>query len=490
MPGRTQAPDDIFLLEEQLTADSGSRSDLQGERIVEDEREDTAPLLAGPLSFSKIGEATATLATTEHEWPAPEAIVLGQISSKHSTTAEIEHFSDVPQEALRNIKTEQQKLLLANEEREEVEEVDVELGLQQMEKEESVVVAADQETVWRRRFRTAYLHLGLLVVQVSFASLSVFGKKGLHYIDPWPFVCFRVWGSIPFLLVSVLLLDRHNFIQSIRPKIILKCGLFGLIFLTFNSALYVYGLAKSTANNAATIHLSIPIWTTVFALMFRGEPRGMLKFAGMGIALVGALTMLELEDFQVGGDVLVGNLMILVMSVIYSLYLVFAKPLLSEISPLCQTFWLFALSGVVMLFSLPFSWSKFAEMGYMPSEGWFSLLLAVVIGTFLPYVVMQRALNYASPVITAVYLPVELLATVLLSIIVLGEDPTLRQGAGACGILLGLVLVTYAKSKEEEKKEDGYRHPGSSTKQQEEEDADPLESEDGKEMEGDMPPTR
>jgi len=76
------------------------------------------------------------------------------------------------------------------------------------------------------------------------------------------------------------------------------------------------------------------------------------------------------------------------------------------------------------------------------------LFLAIYIGTTLAYIVNNWALQHTSPLLIAMYTPVELAWTILFAAIFRGETLVWRQGLGCGLILIGLAIVTYMKYKE------------------------------------------
>jgi len=173
------------------------------------------------------------------------------------------------------------------------------------------------------------------------------------------------------------------------------------------------------------------------------------KVIGIGCAIGGALVMTEVEKFDLSGDAMMGNVLVLMMTVLFSLYLVFCKPLVAHLPPLNVSMWIFITANVASVPLVLFYWSEMcAALQITDWKVWMSVALAVVMGTAIPYLIITWAIKQASPVVVAIYTPMELISTTTLAFLFLGEEPGLRQLAGAACILAGLLVTTYAQQTE------------------------------------------
>jgi len=231
--------------------------------------------------------------------------------------------------------------------------------------------------------------------------------------------------------------------------------LLGVVMGVLNSAgsqlAYLYGLRLSTPTNAATLHLAIPVWTTLMSILFKKEKPSVLKFIGILLAIGGALAMLELENLNFENETLIGNMLILAMTLLFSTYLVFTKQFSAGVGPFTTTVFMFAFGGIVALFLIPIPpiWKEFTSP--VTDETWISVTMSIIFGTTIPYVLLTWCLQNSSAVLASIYTPMELVGTVVLSAIFLKDTMTWRQGVGVGGIFAGLVLVTIDKYREEKR---------------------------------------
>jgi len=197
--------------------------------------------------------------------------------------------------------------------------------------------------------------------------------------------------------------------------------------------------------------LAIPVWTTLIAILFKKETATVLKIVGILITLGGAVGMLELESIEFESSTLIGNILILVMTLLFSVYLVFTKQMSTGLGPFTTTSIMFGASGLEALIAFPVPQIVKEITTFMTSEGWVAILMSVIFGTLIPYVFINWTLKTSSAVLVSIYTPMELVGTVILSAIVMKEYVTWRQGVGIAGIMIGLILVTIDKYREQRK---------------------------------------
>lgn len=220
-------------------------------------------------------------------------------------------------------------------------------------------------------------------------------------------------------------------------------SVFGLVP---GSALLAWGVERSTASNAAIIYLTLPVITAVLASIVLGEQMTGLRWATLGIALVGVL-ILSTPDLRnlsfAEGRFLAGNLLVLLACLGSSLYNVYCKELLSRFSPMEVLIYgymfAFAFSLVVMHWAEPFSWKS---LGSYTERTWIALLvlsafswgLAMVLWMFL-----LKRLDVSQASVSIYLLP---FLGVVISAITLHESIGISTAIGGIITLAGTILIT------------------------------------------------
>ena len=162
--------------------------------------------------------------------------------------------------------------------------------------------------------------LSLFVARV-FSGLNV---NALGYLLPvWiaPVACVTlrlVFGATVFCLMSIFAkpeIVKWN--DRFRLIMLGSCGIFGYM------TLYALSLSYTTPVNFAIFNAMQPLWVVVVSAVIYRESVNSRKLLGLSVGFVGALLCILSEP--VGGvarDALLGNMLAVLASVIYAIYLV------------------------------------------------------------------------------------------------------------------------------------------------------------------------
>lgn len=103
-------------------------------------------------------------------------------------------------------------------------------------------------------------------------------------------------------------------------------GLYGFMFL------YLIGLSKTTPVSSSIFTSLEPIWVFVIMIVFYKEKVSVKKIVGMAIGLVGALVcILTQKSDDLASDAFTGNMLCLLSSVAYAIYLVMSQRILANV---------------------------------------------------------------------------------------------------------------------------------------------------------------
>ena len=175
-------------------------------------------------------------------------------------------------------------------------------------------------------------------------------------------------------------------------------GLYGFMFL------YLIGLSKTTPVSSSIFTSLQPIWVFLIMIFFYHEKATGSKIVGISIALVGALVcILTQRSDDLASDAFVGNMLCLSSSVVYAIYLVMSKRILSAVGPITMLKYTFsgsAVSGLIVsmitgfdapVFSLPFHWLPFAV-----------LMFVLIFPTTISYMLLPIGLKYLKTTVVAI----------------------------------------------------------------------------------------
>ena len=287
------------------------------------------------------------------------------------------------------------------------------------------------------------VHLGLLWIQVTFGGFHVMGKYVLGTLHPFAVAGARVAVAMPVLLLLAWLVDRTLPARRDLPRL----ALLGLLGVFANQLLFIIGLQYTTATNAGILMPSIPVFAVALAALFGHDRLGGRRLFGIGLAVAGALVMLDVTRFSATGDgLLLGNGLILTNCLCYSAFLVLQKPLLKRLPPLTLIAWSFLFGGVPVLLVTA---GKLPELNpvTLPTPVLLGMIYVVLVPTVINYALNSWAVKRSSPALVAAYTTLQPVAAGGLAWLFLGESAGLRELAGFVLIVLGLATVSRAHSR-------------------------------------------
>ena len=280
------------------------------------------------------------------------------------------------------------------------------------------------------------LHAALLTVQILFSTFHVAGKFALAEIHPLALACVRVGCVMPVL---VMLAWRHE--PKLPPLRELPwLALLGMLGVFGNQVLFLWGLSYTTATNAAILMPSIPVFAAAVGALLGIERIGRWRMAGIVLAVLGALAVLDPTRFSLADDQTLGNLLILTNAFLYASFLVIQRPVLKRVS------WRWVIAGSFFFGSL----GIFAVGGHelvrvdpavLPTGVWIAVGV-VVVTTLGAYSLNTWAVRRSSPTLVAAYTTMQPLLSALLAMLILGETMGANAALGFALIAGGLWLVS------------------------------------------------
>lgn len=148
-----------------------------------------------------------------------------------------------------------------------------------------------------------------------------------EYLPPFGFILMRV-GTAGLLFILICLI-------FIRQKIDFKADFLKIVICAItgcgaNMLLFFKGLSITTPINGAILMACTPVFVVVFATFLIKERLTPLRYSGIGIACIGAILLLGGKRFSFDAKNIWGDLAVAANAIIYSFYLVYAKPLLKN----------------------------------------------------------------------------------------------------------------------------------------------------------------
>jgi drug/metabolite transporter (DMT)-like permease len=297
----------------------------------------------------------------------------------------------------------------------------------------------------------ARMHLLMLLVVVCWASNIIAGKQALTGFSALALAQLRILGSAVLFLIGALATGRLRSLRLSNRKWLLLAAI-AANGIAANQLTFIGGMARSTVAHTGLIVALGPVTVLAIAVMMRLEVLTTWKIAGMVIAFAGVGVLTADKPGQGSGSHAVGDLILLVSTIVFAVYTVLLKEVADEFDTLALNTIIFAMGAVMML---PFCARPVLVTNWrgVDLEAWWGLMFLIVFGSVLPYLLFAyvltglaasraAAFNYLQPVIASA-----------LGVWILSEQINSKVVAGGGLILAGVYLT------ERERVEEGGRLP-------------------------------
>ena len=277
-------------------------------------------------------------------------------------------------------------------------------------------------------------------------ALGGFNMNALKYllplwIAPVTGVTFRlVFGAAAFWLIDIFCKPENSTIRQKWQLFMLGAlGIYGYMFF------YLLGISKTTPVSSSIFVSLEPIWVFIIAVLFYKEKVTWMKVLGIGMGLGGAILCISTQP-----NAPLGNLMCLVSSLVYAVYLVLSNRLLKGVGNMTMLKYTF-LGAAVMAVIVNTIYGFDAPILRMSlfSTPMLVLLFVLVFPTTISYLLLPLGLKYLKTTLVAIYGYLILIVATVTSFI-LGQDRfSWTQLAAIVLICASVYLVEVAESKSE-----------------------------------------
>ncbi|MCD6067366.1 MAG: hypothetical protein K0S33_2192 [Bacteroidetes bacterium] len=282
-------------------------------------------------------------------------------------------------------------------------------------------------------------HVCLFAAQVIYALNYSIAKDLMPlHIQPLALVLCRIAGACLLFWILSLFFKREPIEKGDMKKLMLL-ALFGV---AVNQVFFICGLNLTQPINSAIIMISNPIAVILFTLLVLKERITIYKISGLGLGLVGAVTLLLFKgNFTLGSDTILGDLMTLVNSLSWAVFVVMAKPYMQKYQTVTVMKWIF-LFGLIYVSPLGIADVLKTDWTGFDQHAWFALGFVVVATTFLAYLLNTYALKALSPSVVSMYIYLQPFLATLFAVS-LGKDhlSPIKILSAVC-IITGVYLVS------------------------------------------------
>ena len=274
--------------------------------------------------------------------------------------------------------------------------------------------------------------VALVVVQVLFSTLPIAAKIALQELSSPAITLIRV-STAAFIFRIIQRLTVHERIASLKDYG--RLAYYSVLGVSMNQLLYVTGLSMTTATAAQMLITGGPAVTLLVAILLGKERASRAKWIGITLAGAGALLLVGLASIETGA---LGNILIVVNMVAYSLYLVSARDLLHRYHPLTVITWIFIFGSIGLM---PFGLlPAINELPATSLETRLAIIWIIALPTVTAYYLNMWALTRVESSVVSTFVYLQPVLTALMAIPILGERPSLRMVPAAALIFAGVAV--------------------------------------------------
>jgi len=281
-------------------------------------------------------------------------------------------------------------------------------------------------------------HLALITVQILFGIWPIFGKIVLRSMSSTSLVVLRLAGAA---VLFAILQRRLTPLLRMPVKdivVLTACSLLGIVG---NQFLFVKGLSLTTVINAEILSTTIPVYAIATSILL-GYERGSLKtLIGVLFSVAGVVYLVNPFRADLSTHTTTGNVLILVNSFLYALYIVISKNLVGRYGALNVVTWIFLIGSVITVPVGIYSLQR-ENLAAVGAGTWAAVAFIIVFPTVIAYYLNAWALTRVPPSVVAIYIYLQPLIAFGFAPLLLGESWSWRTIAAAILIFGGVTLVT------------------------------------------------
>jgi len=285
----------------------------------------------------------------------------------------------------------------------------------------------------------------LFMVQLLYGLNYTIAKLVMNdnFIKPFGFVLLRVAGAtFLFWLVSLVVPQ-----EKIERKDFFKLFIAALFGVVINMLFFFKGLEFTSPIHASAIMTITPIIILVLSAYVLGEKITSLKIAGVVIGLIGALILtIYGKSARAGDNVPLGNVLIFLNAISYSVYVILIKKLTAKYHPFSFIKWLF-LFGLIIL--IPFGYNELTEVQWetFTPNITYSVLFVIIGATFGTYLLNPLALNKLKASTVGIFIYLQPAIAGLFALYIGADFIDLLKISAMVLIFTGVYLVTKTPKK-------------------------------------------
>lgn len=285
----------------------------------------------------------------------------------------------------------------------------------------------------------------VLLSQQNFGALLVlFSAAGFSTLAIFIKLAFAAGANtltiltMRFALASLclwMLLKLFHISPKVKIKTVLKLGLMGAVGYGSMSLLFAASLQYLPASLSEMLLFTYPTLVSILSFLIGDEQFSWQKGLALAICFLGLFFILGVS---LTGISHLGTILGLGSAIIYSCYIIIGKRVLQDVHPLVAT--TYVSTAAAFAFTI-YSSTTNQLILTLPFQGWLALLGTASLGTIVGILGFFAGLNKIGAANASIISTAEPVLTILLSVLVLGEQLTFLQGLGGLLVVASILLL-------------------------------------------------
>lgn len=263
----------------------------------------------------------------------------------------------------------------------------------------------------------------------------------LGFVPENDFLIIR-FSLATILFASYLAISGETF--RIAKEDFSRVLMLGILGVGVYNIIWTYGIHRTTAANAAILISASPIFTGIYSLLTGDEKISLSKWLGTIMAFAGICTIIYWtpgSQFSLESRVFVGNILVVLGSLLFSMYAVLAKPLLKRYSPTKLTTLAMILGlPIILIYSMSEDHAITLSYGLMI---WSGFAYIIVLGTIIAFIFWYKGIQQTSPFKTVIFHYIVPVVSMITGSIFLGEPINYERVLGGIMVFAGLLAVKW-----------------------------------------------
>lgn len=274
--------------------------------------------------------------------------------------------------------------------------------------------------------------IGLMILGFLLFSLNdALGKYLAGTYSPGQILLFRSIFALLILAPFVLRRGYRELFEVERPPL----QAFRLACATIDTFLFYWAVSVLPLADAMTYYLAGPIYVTVMAALFLGEPVRWRRWIAVLVGFAGVVVALQPSTASFGWYAWIA----LAGSIMYSIFVVTTRSL-RRTPDIALAFWQFAVALVVGAVTAPIGWVQ-------PTGGDVMLIGFLGILALAAIVCVNRSLKVAPASVVVPYQNTLIIWAVIFGYVFFGDVPSSGLLTGAAIIIAACLYIFFREQK-------------------------------------------